>query len=152
MLTCSLGGWHQYVRICVTVSLILAGAIVCGGMATNQPSEPWFKYLAFCDKPDARVMYADMLYPLFEQQPDTHSYIAVAAGGWCVAIATALSVISGQYYYNSHPGIHMTLVESVFYVSLSRTAWDLCLAWVVIACVFGYGGPVYDILCDRRRS
>ena len=67
--------------------------------------------------------------------------------GWCVSIATALAVIYGLYYYNhQNPRESMTLVASGFYNSLSRTAWGMCLSWVVIACMSGYGGPVNSIL------
>ena len=66
--------------------------------------------------------------------------------GWCLAIGTALAVIYGMYYYNSHPGTQMTLVASGFYVSLSRTAWALSLSWLVLTCATGYGGPVHWFL------
>ena len=66
--------------------------------------------------------------------------------GWCVSTSTALAVIYGMFYYSSHPGTHMTLVASGFYVSLSRTAWALSLSWLVLACASGYGGPVNWVL------
>lgn len=66
--------------------------------------------------------------------------------GWCVSTATALAVVYGLYYYNSHPPATMTPVASGFYLSLSRTLWAMCLSWVVLACVSGYGGPVNSIL------
>ena len=66
--------------------------------------------------------------------------------GWCVSIATALAVVYGMYYYNHNPGTQITLVASGFYNSLSRTLWSMCLSWVVIACMSGYGGPVNSIL------
>lgn len=65
--------------------------------------------------------------------------------GWCVSIATALAVVYGLYYYN-HNNTPMTIVASGFYGSLSRTLWGMCLSWVVIACMSGYGGPVNSIL------
>ena len=66
--------------------------------------------------------------------------------GWCVSVATALAVVYGLYYYNHNPPAKMTLVASGFYNSLSRTLWAMCLSWVVIACMSGYGGPVNTIL------
>ena len=66
--------------------------------------------------------------------------------GWAVATGTALAVIYGPFYYNSHPGSQMTMVASGFYVSLSRTAWALSLSWLVLACASGYGGPVNWVL------
>lgn len=70
--------------------------------------------------------------------------------GWCFAFGVGLAVIYGQYYYyhrllEPNPP-HMTQLQSAFYISLSRTAWALCLAWVVFACVAGKGGAINDIL------
>ena len=72
--------------------------------------------------------------------------------GWAVAVASALAVIYGLYYYNSHldpvkfTPAPMGPVASGFYISLSRTVWALCLSWLVLACVSGYGGPVNTFL------
>lgn len=62
--------------------------------------------------------------------------------GWSLALSTALAVIYGLYYYNSHPGTPMGLVANGFYSSFCRTAWALSLSWLVLACASGYGGPV----------
>lgn len=67
---------------------------------------------------------------------------------WCVCIASALAVVYGLYYYNHQEPkpAEMTPVASGFYISLSRTVWAMCLSWVVIACMSGYGGPINSIL------
>ena len=68
--------------------------------------------------------------------------------GWCAAIATGMSVVYGQlHYYQDIPKtIDSSLTTSVFYISLNRFAWSVALAWVVIACATGKGGPVNVIL------
>ena len=71
---------------------------------------------------------------------------SAATIGWCICTATGIAVVWGLYYYNSHPGTEMNLTASVFYYSLNRTVWGVCLAWIVIACVAEKGGPVRQIL------
>ena len=68
--------------------------------------------------------------------------------GWCIAIASGLSVIYGMYYYNHRilEQTHMTMTASAFYLGLGRTTWGICLAWVVLACVSGNGTFITDIL------
>lgn len=40
-----------------------------------------------------------------------------------------------------------TTLESAFYLAFHRVGWGLGLAWIVFACVHGYGGPVNTFLC-----
>jgi len=58
--------------------------------------------------------------------------------GWVVSILTLLFVVSlfyGFYGLQQNKNIAGTL-----YVILGRTAWGLANAWIVVACVTGYGG------------
>ena len=66
--------------------------------------------------------------------------------GRCISIAVGLAVVYGLYHYSKNIGAKMTITASGFYHSLARTLWSLCLAWIVIACMSGYGGLVNDIL------
>ena len=77
----------------------------------------------------------------------------VAVIGWVVAAGSALAVIYGVYDYNKNMGIDplnssamMSKTAALFYISLSRPVWGLCLAWIVLASVADKGGPVNDIL------
>lgn len=163
IVTLSLRDRLKYIGISLTSFLILAGVVIRGclvwyygiydelsGQPTKHVDDPWGKNGPLYARPYARwsVYLVGMLtgYVLASCNNRIKLHKAVAVGGWCVAIATAMAVIFGQYHYNSHPGTHMTMVESIFYISLSRTAWSLCLAWVVVACVSGNGGPVRDVL------
>lgn len=85
-------------------------------------------------------------YCLVVKNDRIHMHRLFALMGWCASIATALAIIYGQYYYFHNPGMYMTLWESSFYISLSRTAWGVCLCWIVLACVAKKGGYVADIL------
>ena len=42
--------------------------------------------------------------------------------------------------------VHYTWVEATLYGGFSRIGWSLCLSWVVLACVKGYGGPIDTFL------
>ncbi|XP_012936942.1 nose resistant to fluoxetine protein 6-like [Aplysia californica] len=64
--------------------------------------------------------------------------------GWCVATATALAVLYGLFEYGN--GKDIDLVLSAFYNGLSRSAWGLCVAWVIFSCVSGKGGLINSFL------
>ena len=58
---------------------------------------------------------------------------------WSFVFLVAFSLIYGPYNITSG-------LEHDAYEAMMKTSWGLCLAWVVIACVKGYGGPVNDFL------
>ncbi|XP_044733081.1 nose resistant to fluoxetine protein 6-like [Chrysoperla carnea] len=60
---------------------------------------------------------------------------------WSVAIGFMLFILFGIYY------IEMDLYSSAVYVSLSHTMWAMSIAWILFACVSGYGGWVEKVLC-----
>ncbi|XP_076252110.1 nose resistant to fluoxetine protein 6 [Rhynchophorus ferrugineus] len=60
--------------------------------------------------------------------------------GWCVSTGLLLSLVYGLYEANLSP------LVGAAYSSLSHSAWALGLAWIVVACVTGYGGIVNKIL------
>lgn len=65
--------------------------------------------------------------------------------GWLTASALALSVVYGVYHAHiTGPDLASPLGK--LNTSLSRSAWSLSLAWVTLACVMGWGGPVDWIL------
>lgn len=61
--------------------------------------------------------------------------------GWTVAVFSALAVLLGAWSYN-HIGTtyYYDPITQVLYGGLHRGVWCLALAWVVVACHFGYGG------------
>ncbi|XP_053380676.1 nose resistant to fluoxetine protein 6-like [Mercenaria mercenaria] len=164
IVTLALKGRLRYVGVSITLFLILAGVLIRGVLIwyygiygnssdaspTKHVDDLWGKNGALYVRPYARfsVYLVGMLtgYVLASNNNRIRIPRVLAVVGWCVAIATALAVIYGMYYYNHHTDTHMTLVQSAFYNSLGRTAWGMCLSWVVIACISGNGGPVKDIL------
>jgi hypothetical protein len=65
------------------------------------------------------------------------------ATGWAFATATALAIVYGLYPYvdvNKMPEIDPAV--SIIYGSMHRFAWSIAIAWVIFACVKGYGGSL----------
>ena len=58
---------------------------------------------------------------------------------WSFVFLMAFSLIYGPYNIT-------TGTEYKAYQLMMKSCWGLCLAWVVFACVKGYGGPVNDFL------
>ncbi|KAK3584300.1 hypothetical protein CHS0354_013252 [Potamilus streckersoni] len=84
-------------------------------------------------------------YLLYKTQCHLRLNQVIVTTGWIVSISSALAVIYGPYHYN-HDNVAMPLGISMLYNSVSRTVWAVCLAWLVIACASGNGGPVNQIL------
>ncbi|KAF0307440.1 Nose resistant to fluoxetine protein 6 [Amphibalanus amphitrite] len=68
--------------------------------------------------------------------------VPVVAIGWLTASLTACLIVYGLFDQPTVP----PQATNIIYPMLSRTAWSVCLAWVVFACVTGYGGVVNSIL------
>ena len=68
------------------------------------------------------------------------------AVGWIVSSVVGLAVLYGVYEYNqlSPNAKDMSLVTSVFYGMFQRATWSACLAWLIIACHWGYGGKIIN--------
>ncbi|KAF0292105.1 Nose resistant to fluoxetine protein 6 [Amphibalanus amphitrite] len=66
----------------------------------------------------------------------------LVAIGWLTSSLTACLIVYGLYDQPTVP----PQTTNIIYPMLSRTAWSVCLAWVVFACVTGYGGVVNSIL------
>ena len=65
--------------------------------------------------------------------------------GWVAAFAIGVSVIFGMVGYQM-PWQEYTKAVAVSYGGLNRTAWGVAVAWVIFACVTGYGGPIDTFL------
>ncbi|XP_065079673.1 nose resistant to fluoxetine protein 6-like [Ochlerotatus camptorhynchus] len=67
--------------------------------------------------------------------------------GWLISLSIMLAILLGDYplqqpeTYADHP----VIVDAV-YESTNRVVWAGCLAWIVFACVNGYGGPIDTFL------
>merc|ERR1712172_338290 len=65
---------------------------------------------------------------------------------WVLAALTACLVVYGLVPYQKDPTLLASTTERALYGGLHRLAWALALAWVILACVKGRGGPVNSIL------
>ena len=66
----------------------------------------------------------------------------VVAIGWLTASLTGCLIVYGPYDLPTVP----PEATSVIYAMLSRTAWSVCVAWVIFACVTGHGWVVDSLL------
>ena len=57
--------------------------------------------------------------------------------------ATALAVVYGLVDYFPYEAPAPSHAEAIAYATLARYAWSFVVAWVVIACHYGYGGEFY---------
>ena len=73
----------------------------------------------------------------------------IVALGWGVATATALAVLYGLEEQFKLDGEQLSLTASAIYGGFHRTAWALSLAWLVFACVNGYGGILHLPFCEK---
>ncbi|KAJ3658525.1 hypothetical protein Zmor_010259 [Zophobas morio] len=65
--------------------------------------------------------------------------------GWIITIILMCSVVVGSHVFQEENHDY-NRIESSLYLSCSRSAWVLGIAWITWACVHGYGGFVNDIL------
>ncbi|XP_076801554.1 O-acyltransferase like protein-like [Clavelina lepadiformis] len=84
-------------------------------------------------------------YTLFVTNQKIKMHKAVVIVGWITASVIALSVIYGLY----EPLKDFDLMDenlAAFYNAVSRPAFGFSVAWLIIACVSGYGGPITTFL------
>jgi peptidoglycan/LPS O-acetylase OafA/YrhL len=67
-------------------------------------------------------------------------------GGWAITAAVALAIVYGLQEYFPYEAAPPSHIEVILYSSLTRVVWALVIAWVIIACQYGYGGPVNSFL------
>ncbi|XP_071482113.1 O-acyltransferase like protein-like [Diadema antillarum] len=58
--------------------------------------------------------------------------------GWMVALFTLFAVVYGTWA-NGYER-YVPQIESVLYLSFHRLAWSIAVAWIIFACIRGYGG------------
>ena len=68
--------------------------------------------------------------------------------GWTATIGTCLAVVFGPYDIMNadHPENIFGTTATIMYASLHRLAWSIATAWIIFACVYGYGGWVNTFL------
>ncbi|XP_078606530.1 nose resistant to fluoxetine protein 6-like isoform X2 [Branchiostoma floridae x Branchiostoma japonicum] len=84
-------------------------------------------------------------YLLYRTRGQFRMHKVVALLGWLAATGIGLGVVYGLYNHLTE-GVVLSRPVAVMYLTVHRTAWGLALAWVVFACVNGYGGIINTIL------
>ncbi|CAG7815907.1 unnamed protein product [Allacma fusca] len=90
------------------------------------------------------VMYLKGRQPnLFKKIPKL-----VVVVGWTFSTAFALAIIYGVMYYFDPKNLMETRdsAHAAIYGGLHRFVWGVCIAWVIFACVNGFGGWMNKIL------
>lgn len=68
--------------------------------------------------------------------------------GWFAAVSAMLVVLYAMW--NANTGVSLPPVAiAALYGAVSRTVWACGLAWIVVACMAGYGGYVSRLLSWR---
>ncbi|KAK7497004.1 hypothetical protein BaRGS_00011740 [Batillaria attramentaria] len=120
--------------------------------AVDEPIEPGADYMnEYYIKPYCRMgPYIVGLiagYLLYRCGTKIRMHKVVVVVGWLAATGIAVSSLFGLYdatkFTDREP---MEVWQSALYNALGRTAWSISVAWVIIACVWGYGGFVNTIL------
>ncbi|KAH8272269.1 hypothetical protein KR044_002584, partial [Drosophila immigrans] len=65
--------------------------------------------------------------------------------GWISCLALVFVSLFALYPYPAN-GYTLPILNEAFYVTLTRIAWPIALAWVVFACKYGYGGLANSFL------
>ncbi|XP_043199778.1 nose resistant to fluoxetine protein 6-like [Amphibalanus amphitrite] len=91
-------------------------------------------------------VYTGYFLHVRRRRPLKLSLPAVLAG-WTVSALTACCIVYGMYEYTTVPALAVpSRSVAIIYGSMNRPVWAMCLAWVVIACVHGYGGFINTLL------
>ncbi|XP_069691572.1 nose resistant to fluoxetine protein 6-like [Periplaneta americana] len=65
--------------------------------------------------------------------------------GWLLTIIASVIVYSSIYPFLQKDHKYDAL-QAAFYYALARPVWSICVAWIIFACVSGYGGIANTIL------
>ncbi|XP_045468141.1 nose resistant to fluoxetine protein 6-like isoform X1 [Harmonia axyridis] len=106
--------------------------------------EPFTLFDQLYDKPWLRIgpYLIGMIigYYLFKVDCKVKLKISVVAAGWILSLGCLAVLVYGL----GREGL--VVPASAIYASLGHTAWGLSLAWITVACVAGYGGPLNSLL------
>ena len=70
----------------------------------------------------------------------SYFYQVLALLGWAVALVCIMSVTYGSYGEYRDGGAPWSKGVNVLFDTVSRTVFGIGVAWIIYACVTGYGG------------
>ncbi|XP_025155567.1 nose resistant to fluoxetine protein 6 isoform X2 [Harpegnathos saltator] len=134
----------------VIIAFFLIGSWVTTAIITlhagHVPSiqDPFAHYESLYDKPWTRIgPYLIGIvtgWYLFRINCKADMKKVVVAFGWPLSLVIMICIVYGLHEANFGPTL------SVLYTTLSHSAWAMCLAWILIACVTDHGGAVNRVL------
>lgn len=62
--------------------------------------------------------------------------------GWILSTLLMIGSFNTMTVFTQLPATYTSL-EAAFYLGFHRLGWSLGLAWIIFACVTGYGGKYY---------
>ncbi|XP_013412597.1 nose resistant to fluoxetine protein 6 [Lingula anatina] len=148
--------WKELIGLVILLILLLGSFIATGVLANVNHLEPSSQYSQQSQeymeilymKPWTRIgpylvgMVAGYILYVTECKPKLNWVTALL--GWAVATAAGLAVVYGLHdVYQGHP---LSNDVSALYITVSRTVWGACVAWVIYACCTGYGGFVNTLM------
>lgn len=80
-------------------------------------------------------------YLLYATNCKIKMHMVLVFAGWLVAAGLCMTVVYAMYIYN-HELTPMPRGLGAAWMALNRPAWALGVAWVIVACATGHGGPV----------
>ncbi|CAK8676841.1 unnamed protein product [Clavelina lepadiformis] len=69
----------------------------------------------------------------------------VVVSGWLISTGSSLAIMYALYPQTS-VGANLATGWAVTYNTFARPAFGVCVSWVIVACISGYGGPVTKFL------
>nr|XP_054750888.1 nose resistant to fluoxetine protein 6-like [Lytechinus pictus] len=123
--------------------------------------DPWYQQPPYNDRladyPDQDIVYAKpytristylvgmvMGYIIFKLKGKKVKLRKIyVLTGWLVALGTLFAVVYGAY---SCLNRYIEQWESMIYLTFGRLAWGIGIAWIIFACLNGYGGPIGVLL------
>jgi peptidoglycan/LPS O-acetylase OafA/YrhL len=146
----------------ISVLLVATASSVTTGVITYVKNYPAaLPGLAAQSNVDSRAWYNDVYwvpwcrigpylvgvllgYLLFRFKCKVRMHWVVVICGWCLAAACNLGVLYGLY--DEANGHNASQTVNSLYAATHRTLWAVGVAWVIFACVTGYGGIVNILL------
>lgn len=153
------------VRRGMIVNFVLAGALMLSGSAIHYANGMAIQYLPSIPQ---RFEVAAEQTKLFFHRPYPHAasyFIGIALGyvlanktikklsrlqlvqGWTVCAFGLVLSLWGSYFWNL--GAPYSQLQATIYYNLCQVLWPTSIAWIILACSLGHGGPIKAILSAR---
>lgn len=76
----------------------------------------------------------------------TMFFQVMTTAGWILSTLLMIGSFNTMTYFTQLP-VTYTSLEGAFYLGFHRLGWSLGLAWIIFACITGYGGNKSMLVC-----